>query len=233
MADAPLPDDTADAAPVDPPASQPDADTFDSSIREFETATAPQPVAQPRSATDTETLNDLDALLEEFSQPTGPGQSPLFTHGADAHQQAQAQQLAEQKFNEYVQRAEYQRQEIEAAHKIVTEDHRRLREEFSDLRDVDLDRFYNERLQQNPNYGVAFFNRHRNPHAFHVVHQRLLSEFRQEWKSRPDVVAKADHDAVAAAVRGSSGKAQPEPPPNFGNMSDAELRRYTKTNFGF
>jgi hypothetical protein len=48
-----------------------------------------------------------------------------------------------------------------------------------------------------------------------------------------DETATADHDAVAASVRGASGKASPEPPPNFGNMSDAELRRYTKTNFGF
>jgi hypothetical protein len=48
-----------------------------------------------------------------------------------------------------------------------------------------------------------------------------------------DEQATADHDAVAASVRGASGKAQPEPPPNFGAMSDAELRKYTKQNFGF
>jgi hypothetical protein len=48
-----------------------------------------------------------------------------------------------------------------------------------------------------------------------------------------DEQATADHDAVAAAVRGASGKAQPEPPPNFGNMSDKQLARYTKEHFGF
>jgi hypothetical protein len=48
-----------------------------------------------------------------------------------------------------------------------------------------------------------------------------------------DETATADHDAVAAAVRGSSAKASPEPPPNFGNMSDKELARFTKQNYGF
>jgi hypothetical protein len=48
-----------------------------------------------------------------------------------------------------------------------------------------------------------------------------------------DEIATADHDAVAASVRGASGKAQPEPPPNLGQMSDKQLREYTRTNFGF
>jgi hypothetical protein len=48
-----------------------------------------------------------------------------------------------------------------------------------------------------------------------------------------DETATADHDAVVFHMRGASGKGQPEPPPNFGNMSDKELSRYTKEHFGF
>jgi hypothetical protein len=48
-----------------------------------------------------------------------------------------------------------------------------------------------------------------------------------------DETATAEHDAVCSAVRGASGKASPEPPPNFGNMSDKELSKYTKEHFGF
>jgi hypothetical protein len=48
-----------------------------------------------------------------------------------------------------------------------------------------------------------------------------------------DETATAEHDAVVAAVKGASGKAQPEPPPNFGQMSDKEFNRWTRTNLGF
>jgi DNA repair exonuclease SbcCD ATPase subunit len=65
--------------------------------------------------------------------------------------------------------------------------------------------------------------------------RRAMIEIREHAESyRPiDSDASADHDAVAAAVRGASGKASPDPPPNFGNMTDAQLRKYTKENFGF
>jgi hypothetical protein len=48
-----------------------------------------------------------------------------------------------------------------------------------------------------------------------------------------DSEATADHDAVAAAVKGAAGKAQPEPAPNFGKMSDKEFHRWTRNNLGF
>jgi hypothetical protein len=54
-------------------------------------------------------------------------------------------------------------------------------------------------------------------------------------RSRPpiDEDATADRLAVTAAMRGASAKVSPEPPPNFGQMSDQELQRYTRENFGF
>jgi hypothetical protein len=48
-----------------------------------------------------------------------------------------------------------------------------------------------------------------------------------------DEQATAEHDAVVAAVRGASAKASPEPPPNFGQMSDKEFHRWTRNNLGF
>jgi hypothetical protein len=65
--------------------------------------------------------------------------------------------------------------------------------------------------------------------------RRAMIEIRDRAEShRPlDPYATADHDAVAAAVRGRSGTAPAEPPPNFGAMSDADLRRYTREHFGF
>jgi hypothetical protein len=65
--------------------------------------------------------------------------------------------------------------------------------------------------------------------------RRAMIEIRDRAEShRPiDEQATADHDAVAAAVRGRSGTAPAEPPPNFGAMSDADLRKYTREHFGF
>jgi hypothetical protein len=71
-------------------------------------------------------------------------------------------------------------------------------------------------------------------HGREILNRAVREVVQRGQAHRPiDEVATADHDAVAAAVRGSSAKASPEPPPNFGQMSDRQLREYTKTNFGF
>jgi hypothetical protein len=67
-----------------------------------------------------------------------------------------------------------------------------------------------------------------------ILRRAIFAVEKRGRAHRPvDPDATADHDAVAAAVRGSSGKASPEPPPNFGNMTDKELARFTKQNYGF
>jgi hypothetical protein len=48
-----------------------------------------------------------------------------------------------------------------------------------------------------------------------------------------DSDATADKLAVVAAIRGASAKAAVEPPPQLGTMSNNELRKWTRDNFGF
>jgi hypothetical protein len=48
-----------------------------------------------------------------------------------------------------------------------------------------------------------------------------------------DAEATQSRMEVAAAVRGASSKVPAELPPNFGTMTDNELRNYTKINYGF
>jgi hypothetical protein len=260
---------------ADAPAS-PDApaggDDFDSTIREFERATAPQPAAppeQPQAAPD-----EIDKLLAELSQPTVS--SPLFTQGTDAHQQLQAQeqfsalQSENAQLRAHAQRAADQADLDRLTGEIQAKLPSNLPQDFAvtALKSMAVDR---------PELVLAFDTRHldrravaaektkveqslawlqRNPSAadpgyaaqlqqYHgqlnvALHGReILNRAMREIVSRGqahrpiDEVATADHDAVAAAVRGSSAKASPEPPPNFGNMSDKQLREYTKTNFGF
>jgi hypothetical protein len=67
-----------------------------------------------------------------------------------------------------------------------------------------------------------------------ILRRAVRAVEKRGQEHRPiDETATALHDQVAAAVRGASGKAQPEPPPNFGSMSDSELREYTREHFGF
>jgi hypothetical protein len=71
-------------------------------------------------------------------------------------------------------------------------------------------------------------------HGREILNRAVREVVQRGQAHRPiDPEATEMHDVVAAAVRGASGKASPEPPPNFGQMSDRQLREYTKTNFGF
>jgi hypothetical protein len=274
---APLPDEVTDA-PAEPVA-QPAADDFEKSLQEYQTATS-RPAAQPDQQTaqsDQQTVSDLDALLvEEFSQPSGPGQSPLFTHGADVHQQAQAQDQFSALQNENAQlRAHMQRAADQAdLDRLSAEVQKRLPDNFPgdyattalksmamdhpelvlafDARHANraaIDRELRQveqtlsQLQRNPNGAdpqqIAELTQYGRRlgcmlNSREILKRATRAVIKSAESHRPiDPDATAEHDAVAAAVRGSSGKASPEPPPNFGNMSDAELRRYTKQNYGF
>jgi hypothetical protein len=73
----------------------------------------------------------------------------------------------------------------------------------------------------------------------------MLSARATIWNAKRSVVKRAEsfkpidedqtqvHMEVAAAIRGASTPIIPERPPNFGTMTDAEFRDYTKKNFGF
>jgi hypothetical protein len=285
MADA-RPDDAADpaaVAPVDAPAPaeaerQPVApaggDDFDSTIREFERATAPPPTAQPEQPQ--AAPDDLNRLLDELSKPGPLDGSPLFTHGTDVHQQLQAQEQFNSLQNENAQlRAHAQRAVDQADFGKLTGELQsklpsNLPEDFArtqliamaaekpelvlafDTRHLDRRAVAAEMtkveqslawLQRNPNAAdpgyVAQLRQYQGQlnvalHGREILNRAMREIVSRGQAHRPiDAQATADHDAVAAAVRGSSAKASPEPPPNFGNMSDRQLREYTKTNFGF
>jgi hypothetical protein len=48
-----------------------------------------------------------------------------------------------------------------------------------------------------------------------------------------DAEATADRESVAAAVRSAGGRVAVEPAPQLGTMSNNELRKWTRDNFGF
>jgi hypothetical protein len=69
-----------------------------------------------------------------------------------------------------------------------------------------------------------------------MLNQAWRDVVKRAEKVKPmlDEDATQTHLDVAAAVRGASTTKMPQdPPPNFGSMTDAELRRYTREHFGF
>jgi hypothetical protein len=262
------PDGAADVAPAEPAAAPPD--DLEGSLQEYQTATAPQPAAQPEPAAN---YDELDKLLDELSKPTAP--EPLFNLGDDVRQQVQAQDQFSALQNENAQLRAHVQRAVDQA------DFDRLTGQLQSKLGPNLpDDFVRTQLlalaTQNPNLVAAFDLRNsdrravdtelrrvegvlqqlgRNPAAdqqqvanlqqysyrlglalnSREILRRAIREVERRGQAHKpiDETVSALHDAVAAAVRGASGKASPEPPPNFGAMSDAQLRKYTKENFGF
>ena len=79
---------------------------------------------------------------------------------------------------------------------------------------------------------VAYANREMNPRAWKKVTVDLKGKLADKYGKLPDPVATGDRELVAQSVRGASNKVAAEPAPKLGEMSDAELRKYTK-QFGF
>jgi hypothetical protein len=65
-----------------------------------------------------------------------------------------------------------------------------------------------------------------------AVRQEVI---RRAERLRPpiDEAASADRESVIAAMRSAGGKVQPDPPPNLSNMTNTELRRWTRDNYGY
>jgi hypothetical protein len=286
------PDDVAPSAPPAAPASEPaparsnDGDDLERHLQEFESATArpatpapDQPAAQPGQPSQPGTGGDeLDQLLAELSQPSVA--SPLFTHGADAHQELQAQEQLQGRLDvlqsengQLRQFVEHQRA-VADFNKLCAGVQAKLPDHLpGDYAETQLlaAAINNPTLQQAFDYrncdrravdrelrqvetALAHFQRHPGAAAPGQVEQLVQHSYRlglalnsQQILKRAalevlkrgrdhkpiDEQATADHAAVAAAVRGSSAKAQPEPPPNLSGLSDKEFARYTRQHFGF
>lgn len=91
-----------------------------------------------------------------------------------------------------------------------------------------------EMARENPKLGIAFFNRRKNPGEWKSIARALRKEAGNDFPAKEDSAAQADHDAVAAAVRGASTKAPAnEPAPKLGNMSTNEYYKYLRDTYGF
>jgi hypothetical protein len=173
-------------------------------------------------------VDDLDSLLAEFDQGTkkpdtvsSPDPKPTLPDALAQDVQAlksQAQEWAQEK------------------------NKRAIAETVDDIRgDVPKEVFDDEMVEawldaqarRDPRLAQAWLQREQNSQKWGKVKAELGRQLAKKAGSLPDRNATDDREAVAAAVRGASAKAAAEPAPNFGAMTDAELRKYNREHFGF
>jgi hypothetical protein len=209
-------DNAAPAAPVE--AAKPAEADFDTALAEFESSTAkPADPVAPAADVPTEqpTALDTDAEFTKALQNLGDN-------------------VVDERVQQEMQKREFLRQEHEAGMAIIAADGKELRAEFGDqISDQEIDWYFSARLSMDQRISRAFFNRGRDQRTWRIVHKKMLGDLRREIASRPDRNATEDREAVAAAVRGASAHAPPEPAPKLGNLNAADFAKYTRDNFGF
>ena len=139
-------------------------------------------------------------------------------------------------------RADYAEQQIQQiAQQTQNEKHLRDLKELCGAVKGDLpvsdelvDLWLGSEAQRHPELLQAYINRDSNAAGYQQLKAYAAREFFKFVRTIPDPEASETKAIVSHAVRGASTSSPPEDPaPNFGAMSDNELREYTRKNFNF
>jgi len=209
-------------------------DLIDGAVPSSEPSPA-EPVAganpEPTSAAAPASDPDLDALLAQFEQEAAQPPQP------DWQQAFQGQQYQTQLAEQRAELAHYELQQVQQQRDL--QDGLALVKELRGdlpIPDAAVGFWLDAALLQRPELQQIWQARHTNPEQFERAKHLLGRELHQVFKRLPDQEATETRALVAHAVlRSSEGGTfeVQEPPPDFGNMSDGELRDYTRKNFGF
>jgi hypothetical protein len=188
----------------------------------------------------------IDALLREFEEGTqGTAPKPAFNPDRAAQEASEALRDAASAQRESLAIDSRQAELRVAEQQLMLEQHKRdLADAVSEIRgELPKNLFDNNFIQtwldakahRDPRLQQLWLERSQNPRAMKAALDRLAEEFHSTYGkvSTVDENATVDHEAVTQAVRGQGGKAPPEPPPNFGRMSDNEFRRHVSESYGF
>jgi hypothetical protein len=206
------------ASGVDPTASpEPAAPAAEPSL-----SPEPAPAAQPEP--------DLDELLRSFDEQTGwqqQQQPQIDFEAAHRYSEWEAQQAREHAaLVEQQARAEIDRKD---ALQLIDE----LRADLP-VQPQMIGYWLDGQLQANPQLMEIWQNRTTDPQSYQRARHYLGRELHKLVAKMPDPEATEVKAIVSHAVRGASTQVEiVEPAPDFGSMSDAELRDYTRKNFNF
>lgn len=177
-----------------------------------------------------EDVDALDALLAEYDQGTKKADtvSPPVTTTTQPEPNALAADvnLLKAQANEWAN---------EKHKRAIAETIGEIRGEVpADVFDDDMvEAWLDAQARKDPRLGQAYLQREQNPRQWGKVKSELSKRLSQKVAKLPDKGVTEDREAVVASLRGASAKATTEPAPKLGQMSNAELRKYTRENFGF
>jgi hypothetical protein len=207
--------DVTDDAVADAPAAD-TSDELDKLLAEYDRSLTAQPDNQPHDQSTDEGRLQRDLAFAEN----------LRIHSEAVQIDSKRQEL--QQAQEFLRAQEDTYDEAEAL--------RAIRGNL-DIGDEDVQAFIAGRVLKDPEISQVWQNRREDRASYNRLVDRLRGDLQQhEEQQRQKVLSReavADREAVAQAVRGQGGKVPPEPPPDYGRMSNREFQKYTQDNWGF
>jgi len=89
-------------------------------------------------------------------------------------------------------------------------------------------------LLSHPELQQVWANRATDPDTFNRARHALGKELHKLYSKLPDQEATETRAMMAHSMRGEGGQVEMrEPFPNLGTFTDAELREFTRKNYGF
>jgi hypothetical protein len=217
---------TDQAASLSSVAPQPQAeDELSRLLREFDEGTKLGLPPEPQEQQRTDPLDEINQILDEPPQPP----VDALTQQQFEQQSRDLQQLREKQFWEGEDRAFEQ---------VASADQKEFEQEFDHIDKDYIAKELKLLAMENERFRNCWFGRGRDPSSWRAAHRIVLRQLHRECEQRQAVIAgrqvAADREMVAASMKGSGAKMNvAEAAPWFGGMSDAELREYTRRNFGF
>lgn len=214
--------------------ASPAADDLDSLLSDYDAAMAPAAKTPPA---------DTPAAAEAPSEQLGPNGLPLGEWKPPVDPEREAEDLrrdvelrAVSRWAESMdakQRVERDQKDFAAitaaAKNEIKELGKILPENYAEI-------WFRNQLSIDPVFLKTMNNRYTDETSTHRAEhlaKKMIKQLYEEVRSLPDQGATEDRELVASAVRGTSAKAPPSPPPNYGNMSDGEFKADVNKNFGF
>lgn len=166
--------------------------------------------------------DDFEKALSEFETKASP---PATQQDYQSEDFATEFQHFRQEFEEERYRADMK--------KVVNEVRGDLDPDLID--DEFVDSWVNGMARKNPKLAQAWMDRRANPEGFNRVLKGLNKQFTKKYGklSRVDAEATSAREAVAAAVKGTSGKAPEGKQADYSDKTNNEFRRLVRDEFGF
>jgi hypothetical protein len=194
---------------------------------------SPEASAQLSSPADNAGGDDIDALMDQFTQADGG--APVSAEEREQYRRELAV-LGErqEQFRTELSTYEMQRQEEQTKKDladIVREVRGDLNSEFFD--DGMVQAWIDNQARADTKLQAMWLNRSNEPAALRAAVGKMAKDFYKKYSQMPDPGASLDRESVTAAMMRGMAKAPVDPPPNYSRSSNREFSRDVQSKYGF